>query len=88
MVVLKDKDKISTTVKCKDGSYVWIDSCFTMDHGYETMVFESDSEGNVLDWGECDVEWYDTLEEMQIGHEKMCEKWRTSNDPENEEEEI
>lgn len=55
MAVLKDKNKVSSIVKCKNGGYVWI--------------------GTILCRGCLDIEVYDNLVEMQIGHEKMCKKW-------------
>ena len=36
------KMKKSTTVKTKTKGYVWIDTCYTLDNGWETMVFASD----------------------------------------------
>lgn len=39
--------KKSTTVKTRTRGYVWIDTCYTLDHGWETMVFASDENGNV-----------------------------------------
>ena len=41
--------KLSTTVRTKGGQYVWVDTCFTLDHGFETMVFPCDERGNVTD---------------------------------------
>ena len=62
------------------GRYVVIDSRQTFDAGYETMVFESSADGEVLDWGELDVNNYDNWEEMEIGHKSMCEKWKRKED--------
>lgn len=62
------------------GRYVVIDSRETFDAGYETMVFESSGDGDVLDWGELDVERYDNWEEMKKGHETICEKWKEKED--------
>lgn len=68
--------KLTTVVKRTENSYVLVDSCNTIDHGYETMIFECDEEGNVSNWNDIDADWYDTEEEMKIGHQKMCEKWK------------
>lgn len=58
-------------------AYVVVDSCFVSDFcQYETMVFPADKAGNVICWTELDVERYDTVQEMRIGHEAMCKKWR------------
>ena len=53
------------------GNYYYIDSCFTADHGYETMVFPCDEKGNVTDWGELYCEIYDTQTEMEVGHKAI-----------------
>ena len=71
-------ERFSDTVKRPNGTYVWIDSNCTPDHGYETMVFSCDSDGNVTDWGELDAEWYDTADEMRIGHARIVSKWKAS----------
>lgn len=70
----KDDSKLRTIVH-KDGKYYVVDSCFTFDHGYETMVFTSDEKGNVIDWSDLDCEIYNDVNSMKIGHKKMCEKW-------------
>ena len=59
------------------GNFYYVDSGYTLDHGYETMVFACDNEGNVTDWLNLDEEWYDSPEEMQTGHKAMVEKWKT-----------
>ena len=62
------------------GQHVVIDSRFTFDHGYETMVFASDELGEVLNWSDLDVETYGTWQEMEKGHNEMCEKWKEKED--------
>lgn len=54
-----------------NGKYYYVSSCFTFDHGYETMIFLCDDKGNVLDWGDLYAEWYETEEEMTAGHERI-----------------
>ena len=54
-----------------NGKYYYVSSCFTLDHGYETMIFHCDDKGNVLDWGDLYAEWYETAEEMNAGHERI-----------------
>lgn len=76
MGMTKDTTKLSTTVKMPNGKYVFIDSCYTLDHGYETMAFESDENGNVLDWMDIYSDLYDSVEEMKEGHERVCENFR------------
>lgn len=58
------------------GRHVVVDSRETPDHGYETMVFPADKDGEVLDWGELDVDTYGDWQEMEEGHKEMCEKWK------------
>lgn len=54
-----------------DGNYYYIDSCYTLDQGYETMIFPCDSNGNVTDWGELYAEWYNTRTEMESRHKEI-----------------
>lgn len=70
------KMKKSTTVKTRTMGYVWIDTCFTLDHGWETMVFASDRSGNVLDWMDLDCDIYATELQASEGHDEMVEKWK------------
>jgi hypothetical protein len=54
--------------------YVLIDTRFTYDHGWETMVFPCDKDGD--NWGdEIDVERYISKEDAQNGHQKYVKKW-------------
>lgn len=68
--------KKSTTVKTRTMGYVWIDTCFTLDHGWETMVFASDKNGKVLDWMDLDYDIYATESQASEGHDEMVEKWK------------
>lgn len=67
--------KLSTTVRTKGGQYVWVDTCFTLDHGFETMVFPCDEQGNVTDWGDLDMNLYPNAESAKMGHELTCKVW-------------
>ena len=71
-----NEGKMSEVVEKKSGGYVLVDTCNTIDHDWETMVFECDAEGNVEDWGELDCERYDSQEEAKEGHNKMVEEWK------------
>lgn len=62
------------------GRFVVVDSRETMDAGYETMVFEAEGNGDVIDYDDLDVARYETWQEMEKGHEKMCEKWKKKED--------
>ena len=70
------KMKKSTPVKTRTMGYVWIDTCFTFDHGWETMVFASDKNGKVLDWMDLDCDIYATESQASEGHDEMVEKWK------------
>ena len=63
------------TIKTSKG-YVLIDSRNTFDHGFETMVFRCDQNGNVSNWLDIDVDRYFSYEEMLEGHVCMINKWR------------
>lgn len=67
--------KLSTTVKTKSGHYVWVDTCWTFDHGYETMVFPCDERGNVTDWGDLDMSLYPSEAAAEAGHQLTCMAW-------------
>ena len=67
--------KLSTTVRTKGGQYVWVDTCFTYDHGFETMIFPCDEQGNVTDWGDLDMNLYSDAESAKRGHELTCKVW-------------
>lgn len=66
---------VRSLVQLSGEKYVAVDSCYTKDHGYETMVFAADSKGHILDWMDLDAETYATVDEMMIGHKAMCKKW-------------
>lgn len=61
------KNAFTDVVEVK-GNYYYVDSCCTMDHGYETMVFPCDENGDVTNWGDLYCERYNTAAEMEIGH--------------------
>lgn len=61
--------KKSTTVKTRTRGYVWIDTCYILDHGWETMVFASDENGNVSNWMDLDSDIYATKSQASDGYE-------------------
>lgn len=73
--------KLTDTIKTKNGRFVVVDTCYTLDHGLETMVFTSDEQGNVTSWTDLDAETYSTPEEAEEGHRQMIEKWKESKRP-------
>ena len=64
------KGALTNIVEYK-GNYYYIDSCYTLDCGYETMVFPCDEKGNVTDWGDLYCERYSTQAEMEAGHKAI-----------------
>ena len=64
-------DNLVRTLPASPGSY------------YETMVFlcdgeDEDGDPNVIDWGEIDVDVYDTHRNARNGHRAICEKWASA----------
>lgn len=67
--------KLNTITK-KNGKFFMVDTCYTLDHGYETMVFPYDMENDkVASWGELDCDIYDSEEEASEGHADMVKEW-------------
>lgn len=56
-----------------NGKHYYVDSRWTIDHGYETMAFLCDSDGNVLSWEDLYCEHYATAASMEIGHKRAIE---------------
>ena len=69
------KDALTDIVEL-DGKFYYIDSCYTLDHGYETMIFPCDSNGNVTSWNELYVEWYDDESSMITKHGELVNNLR------------
>ena len=65
-----------TDVVATSNGHVYIDTTYTLDHGWETMVFPCNADGEVTDWGDLDVERYDSEEEARVGHDEMVAKWK------------
>lgn len=59
----------------QNGQHYYIHSCYTPDHGYETMVFPCDEKGNVTSWNELSAARYCTIDDMISGHHEMVKKW-------------
>lgn len=76
MIMNTDRTKLRDTVKMPSGEYVCIDSCYTLDHGYETMAFAADENGNISDYMDIYADRYNSVEEMKEGHERVCENFR------------
>lgn len=72
---LKKLTQIQDVVKTKDGSYVLVDSIYTTDRGFETMVFACDENGNCVDYADLDVDHYANIRDTADGHKRMVAKW-------------
>lgn len=68
-------DRYTDIVKMKNGNYVYIDTCWTIDHGWETMVFTCNEKGRVTNWTDIDCNIYTTKLEASKGHYVMVNKW-------------
>ena len=60
-------NKLSTVVNV-NGKFYWVDTCYTLDHGYETMAFPSNKNGEVTSWLEVYANRYFTWAEAEAGH--------------------
>lgn len=47
---------------------------------FETMVFNVDSNGEISDYNEIDSAGYNTAEDAQAGHMKMCKRYARMED--------
>lgn len=45
-----------------------VDSCFTFDRGFETMIFKA-KDGKIINWTDLYVEHYDSENAMIAGHD-------------------
>lgn len=69
----------SCFVETNDGKLYYIDSCLTMDHGYETMVFAAaqksqlDDEYYVTSWSDLYANIYSDYDTMKNHHEWLTE---------------
>lgn len=74
MNVLLD-GRATDIIQTRTGKYVYIDTCWTIDHGWETMVFPCDENGNVTSWSDIDCEIYAEESDADKGHTEMINKW-------------
>ena len=71
MEMLNLKKGIFSDIIEYNGNYYYVDSRYTLDHGYETMVFACDDKGNVTDWIDLYCDIYATPTEMAVAHKKL-----------------
>lgn len=79
--ILKAKEHshdLGHIVQTNDGKAYLVDSCYTLDHGYETMVFKYDLEADrVASWTDLYANWYTSRVDMAAHHEKVCASLET-----------
>ena len=63
--------KLSHIVKVNNKFY-YVDSTYTLDHGYETMAFDCDETGDITDFRGVYTERYGTKTDMDKGHDRIC----------------
>lgn len=56
--------KLTKCVKLNEKMYL-VDSIFTLDKGFETMIFDCDKYGRVTDWSGAYTEYHNSYEEMK-----------------------
>lgn len=59
-----------------ESGWVLVSTVDSFDHGLETMVFECDQGGSVINWSDLDCNRYDDWSEAESGHERMVAEWR------------
>ena len=68
-----DPSTALTNIVELNGNHYLVDSRYTFDAGYETMVFPCNKNGNVTSWGDLYVEHYITQEQMNARHKEIVE---------------
>ena len=59
----------------RENGFVLVDTDYNLLHGWETLVFPSDANGNIEDLLDLDCEEYASEEAAKIGHNAMVERW-------------
>lgn len=63
-------------IRLKDGSHVLVATDLTSDYGWETMVFECNSSGQVKSYADLDCDRCGDAEgEWERMHDRMCDIW-------------
>ena len=60
----------------RDGKKYFVSTANTFDHGWETMVFARNENGEV-DWADLYSDRYNTQEEAEIGHKSIISNFTT-----------
>ena len=70
---ISDRNGALTDIVEIKGKYYYVDSCFTFDNSYETMVFPCTPNGTVTNWMHLYARWYKTSIDMRNGHKEIVE---------------
>ena len=54
-----------------NGNHYYVSSNYTFDHGYETMIFACDSNGDVKNWAHLYQAIYESFDEMEKNHNEI-----------------
>jgi len=65
-------------IKTRNGKFVLIDTRWTIDAGWETMVFSANKNGEVTNGLDFDCVQYGSKEEAAVGHTEIINKWMKS----------
>lgn len=83
-VIQKVSDRPWAAFVEAEGKYYYIDSCYTLDHGLETMVFEvenmkkaAENRQESINWDGIYAETYETTDEMVKNHQFLLENLET-----------
>lgn len=66
--------QIKTLIKRKSGFHV-VSSVYTMDSGFETMIFPADENGEIISFHEEYCRHFEHYEEMRKNHEYLVSQW-------------
>lgn len=66
--------QIMTPIKRDYGFFV-VSSVYTMDSGFETMIFPADENGEIINFHEYYCRHYEHYEEMRKNHEYLVSQW-------------
>ena len=68
-------ENLRDIIKLRSGKFVMVDTRWTIDQGWETMVFSCDEDGKVKNWSDLDCARYANKEDAAIGHAEIINKW-------------
>lgn len=59
----------------REGSFYIISSIYTLDCGFETMIFPSDENGKIFDYADLYCKHYEHYNEMVKNHDYLVSQW-------------